>query len=544
MVSAFGIRVSITLSLLRERSIPQRTARRSYRPPARFFSGLGSRFSVGLRRVQRPVPLVASQDPLHVPAGLGVRDILHELHLVRNTETLDPALHRLLPRVVRRQGQAEVSAEFPEQIGQMMHADPDVDLRRLQRGRGNGRQLVLARGQVGGLGHELHQPARAGPGDGARGEGALFPDQTEHQVGVEAALRGVRSDQVEVARRIDALPESGDRQLAALLGKQRPKDAPADPDGLVVAPEIEEGVAGLGQPDPLFGPAPHLLAPFLDRLVGEAEAAQRPRLLGVEPVRRAPAAWVAMPAERVWGQLSWSGASTARSPGGGSTAGPGPCPAACDTPGWPRRSASAPRRRGPASRARERASAIRAPRRGVAPRRRRPPGIRAACRRATPEARGRRPSRCPWGIPGVGGSGRFGSGPGLRRPRPPGRGGRVPLRSGASAGRHPPPGSGIRQTSPRRPRARRFAPARRGPRTAATRPRSLSGSSHWAAWAYWRRLKALMPSIRRACPSRGEPAAAKGASSWRAWACRPSWYRVVARWNCSSGVKGRGVGKA
>src|SRR5207253_10510441 len=103
---------------------------------------------VRVERFVRVSAVVLLSEELSVHAQHG-RDVVTGLREGRNAPAV--ALHRLLARVVRREGELEIVAESLQQVAQVMRAGGDV----LLRVEGVG-YPVAARG--GGL--QLHQPLR------------------------------------------------------------------------------------------------------------------------------------------------------------------------------------------------------------------------------------------------------------------------------------------------------------------------------------------------------------------------------------------------
>ncbi len=134
----------------------------------------------------------------------------------------DPAVDVRLAAVVGRERERLVAVVLVEQIAQVVAAVGDVDLRRAQVGRRE-RGCSRAVGQeLGGLGHDLHQPLGA-HGRRARVELRLGVDDRGDQRRIEVLLRRLLADHVRVVQR---QPEIVDRLL-----DQRHRQHDAEHDG-------------------------------------------------------------------------------------------------------------------------------------------------------------------------------------------------------------------------------------------------------------------------------------------------------------------------
>src|SRR5947207_4212353 len=134
---------------------------------------LASLCFVRVVRFGRVSAVVLLSEELSVHAQHG-RDVVTGLREGRNAPAV--ALHRLLARVVRREGELEIVAESPQHVAQVMRAGGDV----LLRVEGVG-YPVAARG--GGL--QLHQPLRPPLGHGTRVERGFHQDDRPHQLGAQ-----------------------------------------------------------------------------------------------------------------------------------------------------------------------------------------------------------------------------------------------------------------------------------------------------------------------------------------------------------------------
>src|SRR5690242_17726348 len=104
---------------------------------------------------------------LNVPARFRKRNVLDPVFDVHRTARGDPRSRAARPRVV---GSSRVlySSELAEHLSEIIHAQLDVEHRVIQIGGGD-RAVALTLGdQLAGRRHDLHQPARADPGNRIR----------------------------------------------------------------------------------------------------------------------------------------------------------------------------------------------------------------------------------------------------------------------------------------------------------------------------------------------------------------------------------------